>query len=79
VILHGNLAPEGSMAKITGKKGPRCECSVRVCHGAEALTAILNGNVITRSAEIAFLSNAPTIYSYCPSAHTKYFHKYSFV
>jgi hypothetical protein len=68
------------MAKITGKRGPRFECSARVCHGAEAaLTAILNGNVITRSVDIAFLSNAPTTYSFCPSAHTKYFHKYSFV
>ncbi|MDO7641326.1 MAG: dihydroxy-acid dehydratase, partial [Reinekea forsetii] len=47
VILHGNLSPTGSVAKITGKEGLRFEGSARVYHGEEAaLAGILNGDVI---------------------------------
>lgn len=46
VILNGNLAPTGSVAKITGKEGLRFEGTARVYHGEEgALTGILNGEV----------------------------------
>ena len=43
VILYGNLAPEGAVAKITGKEGVRFEGRARVFHSEElALRAILD-------------------------------------
>jgi dihydroxy-acid dehydratase len=45
-ILYGNVAPEGSVAKITGKEGLRFEGSAQVFHSEEeALQAILNDTV----------------------------------
>jgi len=45
-ILYGNLAPEGAVAKITGKEGLRFEGSARVFHSEEeALQAILDGKI----------------------------------
>jgi dihydroxy-acid dehydratase len=47
VILHGNLAPTGSVAKITGKEGLRFEGTARVYNREEeALAGILNGEVV---------------------------------
>jgi dihydroxy-acid dehydratase len=46
VVLYGNLAPEGAIAKITGKEGLRFEGSARVFHAEElALQAILDGEI----------------------------------
>jgi dihydroxy-acid dehydratase len=46
VILYGSLAPEGAVAKITGKEGLRFEGSARVFHSEElALQAILDGEI----------------------------------
>ncbi len=46
VILKGNLAAEGAVAKITGKEGLRFEGPARVFEGEEgAMTGILNGEV----------------------------------
>jgi dihydroxy-acid dehydratase len=46
-ILYGNLAPEGAVAKITGKEGTRFEGKARVFHSEEnALQAILAGKVV---------------------------------
>jgi dihydroxy-acid dehydratase len=46
VILYGNLAPEGAVAKITGKEGERFEGHARVFDGEERATeAILGGRV----------------------------------
>jgi dihydroxy-acid dehydratase len=46
VVLYGNLAPEGAVAKITGKEGLRFTGTARVFHGEEAaMTAILEGRV----------------------------------
>jgi dihydroxy-acid dehydratase len=43
VILYGNLAPEGAVAKITGKEGLRFSGRARVFHSEElALRAILD-------------------------------------
>jgi dihydroxy-acid dehydratase len=43
VILYGNLAPEGAVAKITGKEGLRFDGRARVFHSEElALRAILD-------------------------------------
>jgi dihydroxy-acid dehydratase len=46
-ILYGNLAPDGAVAKITGKEGLRFEGTAKVFHSEEeALQAILDGKVI---------------------------------
>ncbi|MDJ0710167.1 MAG: dihydroxy-acid dehydratase [Woeseiaceae bacterium] len=46
-ILYGNVAPEGAVAKITGKEGLRFAGSARVFHSEEeALQAILDGTVV---------------------------------
>jgi dihydroxy-acid dehydratase len=46
VVLYGNLAPEGAVAKITGKEGERFEGRARVFEGEERATeAILSGRV----------------------------------
>ncbi|MEZ5501410.1 MAG: dihydroxy-acid dehydratase [Halioglobus sp.] len=47
MILRGNLAPEGAVAKITGKEGLRFVGTARVFHSEEeALQAILDGRVV---------------------------------
>jgi dihydroxy-acid dehydratase len=47
VVLYGNLAPEGSVAKITGKEGLNFTGHARVFDGEEkALQAILDGLVV---------------------------------
>jgi dihydroxy-acid dehydratase len=47
VILRGNLAPEGAVAKITGKEGLRFSGTARVFDCEErALQAILDGTVV---------------------------------
>jgi len=47
VVLYGNLAPEGAVAKITGHEGLRFTGSARVFHGEEAaMRAILDGRVV---------------------------------
>src|SRR2546430_2437548 len=46
VVLYGNLAPEGAVAKITGKEGERFKGAARVFEGEERATrAILAGRV----------------------------------
>jgi dihydroxy-acid dehydratase len=46
VILHGNLAPGGAVAKITGKEGEKFRGRARVFNSEEAaLAAILEGKV----------------------------------
>jgi dihydroxy-acid dehydratase len=46
VVLNGNLAPTGAVAKITGKEGLRFEGRARVYAGEQsALAGILNGEV----------------------------------
>ena len=45
-ILYGNVAPDGAVAKITGKEGLRFEGSARVFHSEEsALQAILDDTI----------------------------------
>jgi dihydroxy-acid dehydratase len=47
VILYGNLASEGAVAKITGKEGLRFTGRARVYNSEEtALTAILDGRIV---------------------------------
>ena len=46
VILYGNLAPEGAVAKISGKEGLQFSGRARVFHSEElALQAILDGGI----------------------------------
>ena len=46
VILYGNLAPEGAVAKITGHEGLTFTGSARCYHGEEAaMNAIMEGEV----------------------------------
>ena len=46
VILRGNLAPDGAVAKITGHEGLRFTGVARVFHGEEAgMAAIMDGTV----------------------------------
>ena len=48
VILHGNLAPEGAVAKISGKEGLRFVGTARIFASEEqALQRILDGTVTT--------------------------------
>ena len=47
VVLYGNLAPEGAVAKISGKEGLEFEGRARVFHSEEeALRSILNDEVV---------------------------------
>ena len=47
VILRGNLAPEGAVAKITGHEGLIFTGKARCFHGEEAaMAAIMNGSVV---------------------------------
>ena len=46
VVLYGNLAPEGAVAKITGHEGLTFSGTARVFHGEEAaMQAIMDGRV----------------------------------
>jgi dihydroxy-acid dehydratase len=46
VVLYGNVAPDGAVAKITGKEGLRFSGGARIYDGEEAATsAILGGKV----------------------------------
>jgi len=49
VMMHGNLAPTGAVAKLTGKEGLRFSGKARVFESEEtALQAILNDTVVKR-------------------------------
>jgi len=46
-ILRGNLAPMGSVAKITGKEGERFEGVAKVCeHEGEVIEALSKGEIL---------------------------------
>jgi dihydroxy-acid dehydratase len=56
VVLYGNLAPEGAVAKLTGKEGERFEGRARVFEGEERATqAILGGRV--RAGDVIVIRN----------------------
>ncbi|MEM1263626.1 MAG: dihydroxy-acid dehydratase [Pseudomonadota bacterium] len=47
VVLYGNLAPDGAVAKISGKEGTRFSGTARVFNAEEdALAAILDGRIV---------------------------------
>ncbi len=56
VVLHGNVAPEGAVAKITGKEGETFTGRARVFEGEEHATeAILAGRV--RAGDVVVIRN----------------------
>ena len=56
VVLYGNLAPEGAVAKLTGKEGERFTGRARVFEGEERATAaILAGRV--RAGDVIVIRN----------------------
>jgi len=56
VVLYGNVAPEGAVAKITGKEGLQFRGPARVFDGEEAATqAILDGAV--RAGDVVVIRN----------------------
>ena len=48
---YGNLAPEGSVAKITGKEGLRFEGTAKVYDSEELMMAGLNRKEITKGTQ----------------------------
>lgn len=56
-ILYGNLAPEGSVAKITGKEGLRFEGTAKVYDSEELMMEGLNKKEITKGSFHTFASN----------------------
>jgi dihydroxy-acid dehydratase len=46
IVLYGNVAPEGAVAKITGKEGLRFSGPARVFDGEEAATAAIIGDKV---------------------------------
>jgi dihydroxy-acid dehydratase len=59
VVLYGNLAPEGAVAKITGKEGLRFDGKARVFDGEETtLQAILDG-VVTEGDVVVIRNEGP--------------------
>jgi len=56
VVLYGNVAPEGAVAKISGKEGEAFRGTARVFDGEEqATTAILSGRV--RAGDVVVIRN----------------------
>ncbi|PWJ56602.1 dihydroxy-acid dehydratase [Dyadobacter jejuensis] len=56
-ILYGNLAPEGSVAKITGKEGLRFEGEAKICeHESEIIEALAKGEI--KEGHVVVIRNA---------------------
>ncbi|QJD78029.1 dihydroxy-acid dehydratase [Spirosoma rhododendri] len=56
-ILRGNLAPTGSVAKITGKEGERFEGIAKVCeHEGDVIDALQNGGI--QAGQVIVIRNA---------------------
>ena len=59
VILYGNLAPEGAVAKITGKEGERFEGRARVFEGEERATAAILGGAVKAGEVVVIRGEGP--------------------
>ena len=59
VILYGNLAPEGAVAKITGKEGERFEGQARVFEGEERATAAILGGAVKAGDVVVIRGEGP--------------------
>jgi dihydroxy-acid dehydratase len=58
-ILHGSLAPEGAVAKITGKEGTRFSGPARVFDSEEAMIAALESNGIAKGDVVVIRYEGP--------------------
>jgi dihydroxy-acid dehydratase len=58
-ILHGNLAPDGSVAKITGKEGERFSGPARVFDSEEAMLAGLENKSISKGDVVVIRYEGP--------------------
>jgi dihydroxy-acid dehydratase len=58
-ILHGNLAPQGAVAKITGKEGERFSGVARVFDSEEAMLAGLENKQIARGDVVVIRYEGP--------------------
>jgi dihydroxy-acid dehydratase len=58
-ILHGNLAPDGSVAKITGKEGERFAGPARVFDSEEAMLAGLENKTISKGDVVVIRYEGP--------------------
>ena len=58
-ILHGNLAPEGAVAKITGKEGERFAGPAKVYDSEEAMLAGLEQKEITKGHVVVIRYEGP--------------------
>jgi dihydroxy-acid dehydratase len=58
-ILKGNLAPEGAVAKITGKEGNRFSGPAKVYDGEEAMLAALERKEITKGDVVVIRYEGP--------------------
>lgn len=58
-ILYGNLAPEGSVAKITGKEGTRFKGPAKVFDSEEAMLSALESGVIIAGQVIVIRYEGP--------------------
>jgi dihydroxy-acid dehydratase len=56
VVLYGNVAPEGAVAKITGKEGLSFTGRARVFDGEESATAAILGDKV-RAGEVVVIRN----------------------
>ena len=59
VILRGNLAPDGAVAKITGHEGLRFEGRARVFHGEEAGMAAIMGGAVRKGDVVVIRYEGP--------------------
>ncbi|MEZ5499598.1 MAG: dihydroxy-acid dehydratase [Steroidobacteraceae bacterium] len=59
VILYGNLAPEGAVAKITGKEGLRFCGRARVYSGEESATAAILGGKVKAGDVVVIRNEGP--------------------
>jgi dihydroxy-acid dehydratase len=60
VILYGNLAPEGAVAKITGHEGLRFDGHARVFPGEEAAMAAIMDGTVTKGDAVIVRYEGPT-------------------
>src|SRR5262245_56756806 len=59
VVLYGNLAPDGAVAKITGNKGRKFSGTTRTLHGGEAARAAIMRGVIEKGDVIVLRYEGP--------------------
>jgi dihydroxy-acid dehydratase len=59
IVLYGNVAPEGAVAKITGKEGLRFTGRARIFDGEEAATAAILGDKVKAGEVIVIRNEGP--------------------